>query len=315
MVDYQHPDLPSPAPAPMRSDASIVPKNSIAGSALVAVVAIMTFLASLITGAVMLVIGSTAEWQSEVAREMTIQVRPTPNRPIDDEVAKAVAVARAARGVAEVRPYSRQDSVRLLEPWIGTGLAIDDLPVPRIIMVRLQSGIQPDVGALRAALAQQVAGATLDDHGGWVDRMRTMAGSAIAIGIGMLALMLTATILSVAFATRGAMAANRPIVEVLHFVGARDGYIARQFQQHFLALGLKGGAIGGGAAIALFALAQLLVDRLIGTAGGEQIAALFGSFSIGALGYGLIALQIVVNAVVTAGASREVVNRTLATVA
>ena len=315
MVDYQHPDLPSPAPAPMRSDASIVPKNSIAGSALVAVVAIMTFLASLITGAVMLVIGSTAEWQSEVAREMTIQVRPTPNRPIDDEVAKAVAVARAARGVAEVRPYSRQDSVRLLEPWIGTGLAIDDLPVPRIIMVRLQSGIQPDVGALRAALAQQVAGATLDDHGGWVDRMRTMAGSAIAIGIGMLALMLTATILSVAFATRGAMAANRPIVEVLHFVGARDGYIARQFQRHFLALGLKGGAIGGGAAIALFALAQLLVDRFIGTAGGEQIAALFGSFSIGALGYGLIALQIVVNAIVTAGASREVVNRTLATVA
>jgi cell division transport system permease protein len=299
----------------MRSDASIVPKDSIAGSALVAVIAIMTFLASLITGAVMLVIGSTAEWQSEVAREMTIQVRPTPNRPIDDEVAKAVAVARAARGVAEVRPYSRQDSVRLLEPWIGTGLAIDDLPVPRIIMVRLQSGIQPDAGALRAALAQQVAGATLDDHGGWVDRMRTMAGSAIAIGIGMLALMLTATILSVAFATRGAMAANRPIVEVLHFVGARDGYIARQFQRHFLALGLKGGAIGGGAAIALFALAQLLVDRLIGTAGGEQIAALFGSFSIGALGYGLIALQIVVNAIVTAGASREVVNRTLATVA
>jgi len=315
MVDYQHPDLPSPAPSPMRSDASIVPKNSIAGSALVAVIAIMTFLASLITGAVMLVIGSTAEWQSEVAREMTIQVRPTPNRPIDDEVAKAVAVARAARGVAEVRPYSRQDSARLLEPWIGTGLAIDDLPVPRIIMVRLQSGIQPDVGALRAALAQQVAGATLDDHGGWVDRMRTMAGSAIAIGIGMLALMLTATILSVAFATRGAMAANRPIVEVLHFVGARDGYIARQFQRHFLALGLKGGAIGGGVAIALFALAQLLVDRFIGTAGGEQIAALFGSFSIGALGYGLIALQIVVNAIVTAGASREVVNRTLATVA
>ena len=315
MVDYQHPDLPSPAPAPMRSDASIVPKDSIAGRALVAVIAIMTFLASLITGAVMLVIGSTAEWQSEVAREMTIQVRPTPNRPIDDEVAKAVAVARAARGVAEVRPYSRQDSVRLLEPWIGTGLAIDDLPVPRIIMVRLQSGIQPDAGALRAALAQQVAGATLDDHGGWVDRMRTMAGSAIAIGIGMLALMLTATILSVAFATRGAMAANRPIVEVLHFVGARDGYIARQFQRHFLALGLKGGAIGGGAAIALFALAQLLVDRFIGTAGGEQIAALFGSFSIGALGYGLIALQIVVNAIVTAAASREVVNRTLATVA
>jgi cell division transport system permease protein len=131
----------------------------------------------------------------------------------------------------------------------------------------------------------------------------------------MLTLMFAATILSVAFATRGAMAANRPIVEVLHFIGARDGYIARQFQRHFLVLGLKGGAIGGGAAMGLFALAQLTVDRFIGTAGSDEIAALFGSFSIGLLGYGLIVLQIIISAAVTAGTSREVVNRTLATVA
>ena len=137
-----------------------MPKTSIAGSALVAVVAIMTFLASITTGAVMLVIGSASEWQSEVSREMTIQVRPVPSRNVETEVAKAVAVARAASGVSEVRPYSRQESARLLEPWIGSGLALDDLPVPRIIVVRLQSGQQPDLPALRAALAQQVAGAT-----------------------------------------------------------------------------------------------------------------------------------------------------------
>ena len=52
--------------------------------------------------------------------------------------------------------------------------------------------------------------------------------------------------LSVTFATRGAMAANRPIVEVLHFIGANDGFIAGQFQRHFLVLGLEGGLIGGG---------------------------------------------------------------------
>jgi cell division transport system permease protein len=316
MADFHHHSDASASPAmSLRGESPIVPKTSIAGSALVSVVAIMTFLASLITGAVVLVTASTAEWRSEVAREMTIQVRPMANRNVDDEVAKAVSVARAASGIAEVRAYSPQESARLLEPWIGTGLTLDDLPVPRIVVVRLQNGAQPDVAALRAALGQQVVGATLDDHSGWIDRMRTMAGSAIAIGFAMVALMLTATILSVAFATRGAMAANRPIVEVLHFVGARDGYIARQFQRHFLALGFKGGLLGGGAAIALFALAQFIVDRFIGTAGGEEIAALFGSFSIGALGYCLIALLIVVNAIVTAGASREVVNRTLATIA
>ena len=315
MVEFQHPDMPTATTGAGRAETPIVPKTSIAGSALVAVVAIMTFLASLTTGAVMLVIGSASEWQSEVSREMTIQVRPVPSRNVETEVAKAVAVARAAIGVSEVRPYSRQESARLLEPWIGSGLTLDDLPVPRIIVVRLQSGQQPDLPALRAALAQQVVGATLDDHRAWVDRMRTMAGSAVTVGIAMLALMLTATILSVAFATRGAMAANRPIVEVLHFIGARDGYIARQFQRHFLVLGLKGGAIGGGTAMLLFALAQLIIDRFIGTVGGQEIAALFGSFSIGILGYALIVLQIIISAAVTAGTSREVVNRTLATVA
>jgi cell division transport system permease protein len=313
MTEFQHRDMPAPD-QPAHAEAPIVPKTSIAGTALVAVVAIMTFLAALTTGAVVLVIKSASEWQSEVAREMTIQVRPVPNRNVDTEVAKAVAVARAANGVAEVRPYTQQESARLLEPWLGSGLTLDDLPVPRLIVVRVQDGREPDLPALRDELARQVAGATLDDHRSWVERMQTMAKSAVTVGLTMLGLMLIAMILSVTFATRGAMATNRTTVEVLHFIGARDRYIARQFQRHFLLLGLKGGLIGGGIAIALFVIAQFSVERFMGGGGGEEIAALFGSFSLGHLGYGLIALQIVIAAVVTAATSRAVVNRTLATV-
>ena len=81
--------------------------------------------------------------------------------------------------------------------------------------------------------------------------MRTMAGTAVVAGVAVLALVLAVTVLSVTFATRGTMATNRPIVEVLHYVGATDSFIAGQFQRHFLVLGFKGGAIGGGAAILL----------------------------------------------------------------
>ena len=77
-------------------------------------------------------------------------------------------------------------------------------------------------------------------------------------------LVLAATVLSVTFATKGAMAANRPIVEVLHLIGAKDGFIAGEFQRHFLLLGIKGGAIGGGLAMALFALAGLAGRWLVG---------------------------------------------------
>lgn len=297
-----------------RSEAPLVPRSTIGANALVAVIAIMTFLAALTTGGVMLFVGAASEWQSDVAREMTIQVRPTSGRDIEADVARAAAIARAAPGVIDVRPYTRAESARLLEPWLGSGLVLDDLPVPRVIVVRLDSGAQVDMTALRAALSREVAPASLDDHRGWIDRMRTMASSAVAVGLAVLLLVLAATVLTVTFATRGAMAANRPIVEVLHFIGASDRYVASQFQRHFLTLGLKGGAIGGGAALLLFLIAGLIGDRMVATASGDEVSALFGSFSIGTLGYAAIMAQIVLIAAVTAATSREVVNRTLKTV-
>ena len=191
---------------------------------------------------------------------------------------KAVEIARATRGIADVRAYSKEESARLVEPWLGAGLALDDLPIPRLIVVKLVPGARPDFAALRKALAAQVAPASLDDHRHWIDRMRTMAGTAIVAGVAVLALVLVVTVLSVTFATRGAMATNRPIVEVLHYVGATDSFISSQFQHHFLILGFKGGAIGGGAAILLFGTVEAANAWLAGTPGGDEVAALFGNF-------------------------------------
>lgn len=289
----------------------IVPKSSISVRALVAVVAIMTFLASLTTGAVMLIRTSASDWQSDVAREVTIQVRPAPGRDIEADVRQAADIARVTPGIAEVRPYTKEESAKLIEPWLGSGLVLEDLPVPRLIVVRVTSGAMPDFAALRTALAAQVPEATLDDHRRWIERMRTMADAAVAGGLGVLALVLAVTVLSVSFATRGAMATNRPIVEVLHFIGATDGFVAGQFQRHFLILGLRGGAIGGGAAIVMFGLVQVAGKWLAGTAGGDEAAALFGSLAIGPAGYVAVLGQIVLMALVTSWTSRRTVSRTL----
>jgi cell division transport system permease protein len=294
-----------------RGDTSIVPKDSISANALVSVVAIMTFLAAVTSGGVAMVIGSANEWQSEIAREMTIQVRPTPGRDLEAEVSRAQALARAAPGVVEARAYTREESDRLLEPWLGSGLSLEDLPVPRMIAVKVARGAAVDTEALRQSLAQEVVGASLDDHRGGIDRMRRMAKAAIAGGIGVFGLVLAATILSVAFATRGAMAANWQIVEVLHFVGAKEAYIATQFQRHFLWLGLKGGVLGGGAALLGLALARSVSDFFVGSAGEAEAAALFGGFSVGYMGYVIVAAEVVLIAAITALTSRQVVIHTL----
>ena len=318
MTDIRLAELATPLREPTESlprfETPLVPRNSIAGRSLVAVVAIMTFLASLTTGAAILVSKAAGEWQSDISREVTIQVVPAPGRDLDAAVDKAVSIARAFSGIVDVRPYSKEESTKLLEPWLGSGLSLSELPVPRLIVVKVAPDAAPDLAQLRRVLADQVPGAMLDDHRGWIDRMRAMAGTAVAAGIFILVLMFAATILSVTFATRGAMATNKAVIEVLHFVGAKNGFIARHFQHHFLVLGLQGGAIGGGAAIILFALAGLISRWFAGTAGGDQTSALFGSFSIGVAGYCALLGQVALVGLVTALTSRHTVNNTLETI-
>jgi cell division transport system permease protein len=242
---------------------------------------------------------------------MTIQIMPAPGRDLDTSVNRAVEIARAITGVTEVRSYSKEESMKLLEPWLGSGISLSELPVPRLIVIKIAADATPDLGQLRRVLADQVPGAVVDDHRGWIDRMRAMAGTAIAVGVCILILMFAATVLSVAFATRGAMATNKAVIEVLHFVGAKNGFIARHFQHHFLVLGLQGGAIGGGAAIVVFLAATMISHWLVG---GDQGSVLFGSFSIGLAGYAAVLGQVVLIAVVTAWTSRHTVNSTLETI-
>ena len=298
-------------PARARNLSPIVPRASIAGRALVAVVAIMTFLASITTGAVLLVSASAAEWQSEVASEITVQVRPSAGRDLDRDAAAVAEAMRAQPGILEIRPFTKAESAKLLEPWLGSGLSFDDLPVPRVIVARVQPGAALDLAALRTRVTQVSPSASVDDHRAWIERMRSMSGATVLAGIGILALVIVATIISVSFATRGAMAANRPIVEVLHFVGAGDRYIANRFQRHFLRLGLEGGVIGGGVAMLGFGFSESIAGWFAGTPVGDQFAALLGTFSLRPSGYLTLAAQAVLIAAITAWASRRTLFATL----
>jgi len=298
-------------PARARNMSPIVPRASISGRALVAVVAIMTFLASITTGTVLLVSASAAEWQSEVASEITMQVRPQAGRDLERDVTAAAEAMRTQPGIVQVKPFTKDESARLLEPWLGSGLSIEQLPVPRVVVARVQPGTTLDLPALRSRVTQVAPSASVDDHRAWIERMRSMTGATVFAGIGILVLVIAATIISVSFATRGAMAANRPIVEVLHFVGAGDRYIANHFLRHFLRLGLEGGLIGGGAAMLGFGFSESIAAWFSGTPVGDQFAALLGTFSLPPSGYLALAVQAVAIAAITAWASRRTLFATL----
>ncbi|MDQ6702242.1 MAG: ABC transporter permease [Pseudomonadota bacterium] len=295
----------------MKSEMALVPEASIAGRALVTVVAIMTFLASLTAGAAILISDASRGWQDAVAREMTIQIRPTAGRDLDADVARAVELARAMPGIASVRAYSKAQSEELLQPWLGSGLDLSELPVPRLIVVALEQEQRLDIAFLRKKLSEAIPGSSVDDHRLWLERLAIMAKSVVFAAAVIFALVLAAMILAVGFATQGAMAGNREIIEVLHFVGAADSYISRQFQRHFFQLGLRGGAIGGGLAILVFFASGTLSAWLRATPGGDQMEVMFGDFSLGPNIYAAIALIAAAIAIVTGFVSRVIVFRHL----
>jgi cell division transport system permease protein len=299
-----------PTSAQLKRNMPLVPAESIAGRALVTVIAIMTFLASLTAGGAVLIAGASQDWRSALSREMTIQIRPGPARDLDVEARKAADIARAAQGIADVRIFTKEESERLLEPWLGSGLDLGELPVPRMIVMQLAPGAVPDMAKLREAL-ERIPGASLDDHHLWLERLAAMADTIVIAALVIFILVLLAMALAVAFATRGAMAGNRGIVDVLHFVGAEDRFIAGQFQRHFLRLGLRGGMVGGGAAILVFLTAGLVSQRWLATPSGDQIEALFGSFSLGPKGYAAILVIAAAIAILTGMMSRSIVFRHL----
>ena len=186
----------------------------------------MTFLSCLTLGAVTLVRDTASVWESQISREATIQIKPAEGLDMEAALEKAAEVASGFPGVTGARIVDREATARLLEPWLGTGLNIDELPVPRLVIVTIDEANPPNFARLREAITAEIPQASLDDHRTWVDRLVTMARTTVTIGIAVLALMLTATVLSVVFATRGAMAGNGHIIEVLHFVGAEARFIA-----------------------------------------------------------------------------------------
>ncbi|MDP4021073.1 ABC transporter permease [Methylobacterium sp. NEAU 140] len=300
-------------PANLRRNAPLVPTDTSAGRSLAAVIAILTFLAGLCAGAAEIVASNAAQWQGSVAQEVTIQVRPGPGRDVDADLARAESIARSEPGIGEARVFSKSEAERLLEPWLGSGLDLSDLPVPRLIALRLGGGQTADLKRLRTRLTEALPGvASLDDHALWLQRLSTAAGAFVGLGIGVVVLVLVATGLAVTFATRGAMAGNREVVEVLHFVGADDDFIARSFQRRFFGLGLRGGAIGAGLAILAFALAGLLARAARSGPAGQEIEALFGTFSVGWRGYASVILIGVIASLVTGVVSRLTVRRFLA---
>ncbi len=307
---------PASARDPAAADAPIVPAGSVTGRSLTLVIAIMCFFASLTAGAVYLMNQSASAWLRNVASEVTIQIEPRQGSDIEQTLlrTKRFLDLRNAEGVAQSRILSLNESRALLEPWLGSGALLEDLPIPRIIAVQLDRSRAPDLDRIRRGLSEALPNEkiTIDDHRRWQQQIRAVTTSFALGGLGILLLVGAATTAIIVSATRSAMLSNREIVEVLHFIGATDRFIAREFEKHFLTLGIRAGLVGAAFAIAVFLTMPLLMQLFGGaTVTGAELRRLIGTGSLDMPGYLLIGIVVVVIAALCMLTSRFGVYRIL----
>ena len=176
-----------------RANAPIVPPGSVTGRSLTLVITIMAFLASLTAGGVYLVFSAATVWTNNISSEITVQVQSRGNDTGDAKIQEIVKFLYDQNGIKQVLPYTREQSLKLVEPWIGKSEVLKSFAIPRLIAIEIDRDNPPEIPTLKKVLETKYPGAQLDDHGLWRGEIHRLTRFLELAGIGMLALMAAAT--------------------------------------------------------------------------------------------------------------------------
>ncbi|MEA2778540.1 MAG: cell division transport system permease protein [Rhodospirillaceae bacterium] len=240
----------------LRSD---LPPDRDAGVFLPAIIGFMVFLAGIaLTGSLALE-NLLRHWQGSIEASVTAQLPPVEGESAAAARSRregALALFAQMPGIESAALLSETEKARLLSPWLGADIAGLDLPLPDLIAVVTAPGAKLDLAALTAKLQAVSPGASLDDHAGLRNGIAGIARAATLAMLGLLLLIGAAAAATVFFVARAGFAAHRRVIDILHLIGAHDGYIAGQFQRNALVRGLAGGAVGAFVAAAIFEAAR-----------------------------------------------------------
>ncbi|MBR9824276.1 MAG: hypothetical protein GYB36_00560 [Alphaproteobacteria bacterium] len=249
-------------PPPKGGAGALLPPDAGRDRPLFIVAAILVFLACIAALGARGAWQQSQRWTEDLQTSLTVQVRPVEGGSASEDAQRAADIAAAMDGVANATARDRAHAERLIAPWLGTENIPDDLPLPLIVEIRLEPGIEAPLDALREAFDEAGINASVDDHSRWADAVRGAATRSQTLALALLALLAGAAAAVVAFASRASLAARVDVIDALHLCGAEDRYIAILFQRRFFMLGLKSGAVG--------AIIAVIVSLLVGT--GSQAA-------------------------------------------
>ncbi|MCF8474664.1 MAG: hypothetical protein K9G26_08210 [Emcibacter sp.] len=219
-------------------------KNHEATRLLPYVMAVMVYLSALALMGGMVLHKGFGAWTDTLSNKLTVQITEDDPEKRAAQVNEVTALLKATPGIVEVRRLDDQEIAQLLEPWLGAGNVTNDLPIPDILDVTMSQSLKVNLNAVQSMVAQISDNIHLDDHQQWLGRFLRLMDTVEYTALGILFLVVLATVCIVIFGTKASMAENRETIAIMHHLGAQDAMIARAYQDRFMKYGLKGGAFG-----------------------------------------------------------------------
>lgn len=208
------------------------------------VMAIMVYLSVLsATGSILLHSGFD-DWASVLQGRITVQITGEDRDLIYSQSLEMNEILSKTPGIRSVRIIPDDELIALLEPWLGAGNISDDLPIPMMLDVETNTQTYVNFDALEAKLKTVTDNVYLDDHAKWLSDFYSLSMSIEYTALGILIMILLASISIVIFGTKSSMAEHKSTIEIMHLMGAHDRMLARAYQKRFMQYGLKGGLYG-----------------------------------------------------------------------
>ena len=244
------------APFRGRRAASLLPRTRLGGP-VPWVIAIMVALTVLAAGGALALSNLAASARGDLAGSATVQIIEADDDLRAEQARRIAGLLREDPAVTELRMVPESEVAELLEPWLGSGEAVEAVPLPALIDLRLAREVDDAaLEELETRIAAYAPSARIDSQETWLapvlDALRTLQWMALAL----IALLAFAGIAAVWLAARNALGGNRDTIEIVHLLGGSDAQIASVFQRSILLDALVGGLLGlvlGAGAILLLA--------------------------------------------------------------
>jgi cell division transport system permease protein len=238
-------------------------------------VAAMSFLAALALAGTLASAVLAAQWRSDTASALTVQVTE-PQAPdaagAQSRVTAVLSALSSAPGISGATIMSANQLNQLLAPWLGADVARLALPIPAVITATWQGA--ENTAALTASLQKIAPGTLVSTGSAWAARVAALTSSLQASAAAVLVIVALIAAAVVAVATRAGLAQRREAIEIIHGLGALDADIAASFAARATRLTVAGAVIGGALALPMLIWLAALAAPFSGFAPQSIVAGL-----------------------------------------